>query len=96
MSTAGIVKVLPFDAKLGYPQRQRFVWNRAAYDIIYEWNQTSEMAVAKVYRVSDGELLWISCIVQGWAGDVKDENSEILMTLWFERITTKVAEVWIF
>ena len=45
-----MVRVLPFDKNLGYPQRQRVLINQMQHDLIYRWNHTGGFCVLTVLR----------------------------------------------
>lgn len=94
--TTGTVNVLPFDTRIGYPQKQRFVINNVTYDIYYRWNFVGEFVTARIVQVADGVQLWSGKLPEQWVFEIKNLNSETLMLLWIESANATSTEGWVF
>ncbi|RLI82720.1 hypothetical protein DRP04_03285 [Archaeoglobales archaeon] len=92
-----VVDVLPFDPKLGYPQRQKVLINGVAYQLFYRWNYIGNFAVLRIRRVEDGELLFEGKLTVKNPFEIKDSfTHEVLFTILPWQVDSKQAEVWVF
>jgi len=96
-----MVRVLPFDRGLGYPQRQRALINQVQYDLIYRWNHTGGFCVLTVLRSpgrSPGErVIWRGKLVRLQGYEVRDPDTRtLLFTIMPHLVDTTKAEVWVF
>jgi hypothetical protein len=92
-----MVRVLPFDKNLGYPQRQRVLINQVQYDLIYRWNHTGGFCVLTVLRSTDEHVIWRGKLVRLQGYEVRDPVTRALLwTLMPHQVDTTTAEVWVF
>ena len=90
-----MVRVLPFDKKLGYPQRQRVKIGDKAYNIYYRWNSNG-FAVLRIRRGDDGKLLYEGKVVRLNPVEVKDEYHSTLFVLLPWKVDEQNCEIWVF
>jgi len=89
--------MLPFDANIGYPQRQRVKINDKAYDLFYRWNYDGGFAVLKIVRVEDSAVVFNGKLCNKNPYEAKDPTTHetLFMILPWDIDETK-AEVWVF
>ncbi len=91
------VNVLPFDADLGYPQRQRVNIEAIAYDLFWRWNYHSGFCVLKIVRVYDGMIVLNRKLVEKNPVEIRDRSTQnALFTILPWNINELRAEVWVF
>ena len=91
------VNVLPFDQKLGYPQRQKVMINGEAYQLFYRWNYQGNFAVLRIRRVEDNEIVFEGKLTVKNPFEIKDPKThEVLFTILPWQVDEKTAEVWVF
>ena len=91
------VNLLPFDEKLGYPQRQRVKINDKAYDLFYRWNYSGGYAVLKIVRVEDSAVVFNGKLCDKNPYEVKDRGTyEPLFVIFPWNVDETKAEVWVF
>lgn len=91
-----MVRVLPFDKVLGYPQRQRVLINQVQYDLIYRWNHTGGFCVLTVLERGE-RIIWRGKLVRLQGYEVRDPVTRALLwTLMPHQVDTTTAEVWVF
>ena len=92
-----MVRVLPFDKILGYPQRQRVLINQVQYDLVYRWNHTGGFCVLTVLRSTDERVIWRGKLVRLHGYEVRDPDTRALVwTFMPYQVDTTTAEVWVF
>jgi hypothetical protein len=90
------VNVLPFDANLGYPQRQRVKIDNEAYDCFYRWNSNG-FCVLKIVRVEDSKIVFNGKLCKLTPWEAKDPATyEILFTMLPYDINESKADIWVF
>jgi len=91
------VKVLPFDPKLGYPQKQLVKINNTAYRLFYRWNYQGNFAVLRIRRLEDDEIVFEGKLVEKNPFEIKDPQTyETLFVILPWNVNEKTAEVWLF
>jgi len=89
--------VLPFEAQLGLPQKQRVKINTVAYELRYSWNSQGAFVKLKVTRVEDGAVVFNSKLTELNPIEVKDPTTyEVLFTLLPYKLSKENVEVWVF
>ena len=66
--TVGLIKVLPFDAKLGFDQRQAVTINGVTYDLFYRYNNYAGFNTLRISRQTDEVMVWSGKLTQHWYG----------------------------
>jgi len=88
--------MLPFDPKLGYPQRQKVKINDKAYDLFYRWNHEG-FAVLKVVRVEDSSIVFNGKLCNKNPYEAKDPvTHETLFVILPWNVDQSNCEVWVF
>ncbi|WP_148305916.1 hypothetical protein [Geoglobus acetivorans] len=91
------VNVLPFDEKLGYPQKQLVNVNGKAYMLFYRWNYEGNFAVLRIRRVEDDTAVFEGKLTMKNPMEVKDPTTyDTLFTILPWKVDESVAEVWVF
>lgn len=92
------VEKIPFDAALGYPQKQAVSINGIAYTAFYRWNPEDDgFAVLKVLRNTDGAIVCNTRIANLTPVQAKDPVTKILLFIAFPYLITSTScEVWVF
>ena len=91
------VKVLPFDPKLGYPQKQLVKINNTAYRLFYRWNYQGNFAVLRIRRLEDGKIVFEGKLVEKNPFEIKDPQTyETLFVILPWNVNEKTTEVWLF
>jgi len=91
------VKVLPFDEKLGYPQKQLVKISGKAYRLFYRWNYEGNFAVLKIRRMEDNVIVFEGKLTEKNPFEVKDPQTyEVLFTILPWSVDDRRAEVWVF
>jgi len=89
--------VLPFEAQLGLPQKQRVKINNVAYELLYSYNSQGEFVRLRIARVEDGAVVFNSKLVELNPYEVKDPAIyEVLFTLMPYSLSKENIEVWVF
>ena len=89
--------VLPYDANLGLPQKQRVKIANRAYQLYYSWNSQGEFVRLRITRVEDGAVVFNSKLVELNPYEVKDPATyEVLFTLLPYKLSKDEVEVWVF
>lgn len=92
-----MVRVLPFDTALGYPQRQRVLINQVQYDLIYRRNHTGGFCVLTILRTTDERVIWRGKLVLLQGYEVRDPTTRtLLFTIMPHLVDATKAEVWVF
>ena len=91
------VKVLPFDTKLGYPQKQLVKINNKAYRLFWRWNYQGNFPVLRIRRLEDDKIVFEGKLTEKNPFEVKDPATyEVLFTILPWNVTDEKAEVWVF
>lgn len=91
------VNVLPFDTKLGYPQKQLVKINNKAYLLFYRWNYKGNFAVLRIRRAEDDVIVFEGKLAEKNPMEVKDPSTyETLFTILPWNVDSNKAEVWVF
>lgn len=91
------VQILPFDEKLGFPQKQLVNINKRAYRLFYRWNHVGGFAVLRIRRMTDNEIVFEGKLTEKNPFEVKDPTTyEVLFTILPWKVNDKQAEVWLF
>ena len=91
------IKVLPFDPKLGYPQKQLVKINNTDYRLFYRWNYQGNFAVLRIRRLEDDQIVFEGKLVEKNPFEIKDSTTyETLFVILPWKVDEKRAEVWLF
>ena len=91
------VSVLPFDPKLGYPQKQLVKINNTAYRLFYRWNYQGNFAVLRIRRLEDDKIVFEGKLTEKNPFEVKDPAThETLFVILPWNVDQNNAEVWLF
>ena len=91
------VKILPFDEKLSYPQKQLVKINGKAYRLFYRWNYGGNFAVLRIRRLEDNVIVFEGKLTEKNPFEVKDPQTyEVLFTILPWNVNNEKAEVWVF
>jgi len=91
------VNTLPFDPKLGYPQKQLVKINNKAYRLFYRWNYQGNFAVLRIRRIEDDTIVFEGKLVEKNPFEIKDPSTyENLFVILPWNINEKEVEVWVF
>jgi len=91
------VNTLPFDPKLGYPQKQLVKINNKAYRLFYRWNYQDNFAVLRIRRIEDDTIVFEGKLVEKNPFEIKDPSTyENLFVILPWNINEKEVEVWVF
>ena len=92
-----IVNVLPFDEKLGYPQKQLVKINNVAYRLFWRWNYQGSFAVLRIRRLEDDAIVFEGKLTEKNPMEIKDPTTyETLFVILPWSVNDKKAEVWLF
>lgn len=91
------VNILPFDDKLGYPQKQLVKINNTAYLTFWRWNYQGNFAVLRIRRLEDNQIVFEGKLTEKNPFEVKDPQTyEVLFTVLPWTVNEEKAEVWVF
>lgn len=91
------INVLPFDAKLGYPQKQLVKIKNKAYMLFYRWNYKGGFAVLRIRRAEDSRIVFEGKLTRKNPFEVKDPQTlETLFVILPWNVDDSKAEVWVF
>ncbi len=91
------VQILPFDEKLGFPQKQLVNINKRAYRLFYRWNHVGGFAVLRIRRLEDDKVVYEGKLTEKSAFEVYDPDTrEVLFTCLTWAVNERKAEVWLF
>ena len=91
------IGMLPFDQKLGYPQRQKVMINGVAYQLFYRWNYQGNFAVLRIRRVEDNEIVFEGKLTPKNPFEIKDTKTHnVLFVILPWLVNDMNCEVWVF
>lgn len=92
-----VVKILPFDKILGFPQPQSVLIDNVGYRLYYRWNHKTDFGHLRITKISTNKIISNKPLTKQNAFEVKDPITlELLFTLFPYEVTEDVAEVWVF
>jgi len=90
------VRTLPFDKRLGWPQRQRIVVAGTTYDLFWRWNYQADYATLEVADAGTGATLWIGKIAPNWPIEIRDPETALpIMSILPRTVDRAGADVWV-
>lgn len=90
-----VVKLLPWDKDLGYPQWQHAVISNRAYTVFYRWS--NGFPVLKITRDEDSVIVFNEKLVKDNPREIKEPTTyEVLFTILPRKVEKTDTEIWLF
>ncbi|MEM2726665.1 MAG: hypothetical protein QXV61_00200 [Archaeoglobaceae archaeon] len=90
-----LVKVLPFDKKIGFAQKAMVKIKNQVYRLFYSWNANGFVTLR--IRDLDGRIVFNGKLAEKNAYEVKDPAThEVLFTILAWKVEKEEVEVWVF